>query len=74
MEDKDKIWEVEEVLQEDIQNFVEKMVIIGSDVEALYPSLDSVKCGKIVEEEVLRTKMKWEEIDYLEGTRMIVLN
>ena len=50
------------------------MVIIGSDVEALYPSLDSLECGKIVEEEILRTKIEWEDLDYLEGTRYIVLN
>ena len=35
--DMDRIWDVEEVLLEDIQNYEEKMVLVGSDVEALYP-------------------------------------
>ena len=70
----DGIWEVNEVLEEDIQEFEKRNEVIGSDVEALYPSLDVGEVGKIVEEEVLRTKIQWEDLDYLEGTRMIVLN
>ena len=72
--DENKVWEVSEVLQEDIQDVENKMVIVGSDVEALYPSLDVTGCGKIVLEEVMRTSITWEDLDYLEGTRMIVLN
>ena len=29
---------------------------------------------KIIEDEVMRTSIKWEDLDYLEGTRLIVLN
>ena len=50
------------------------MVVIGSDVEALYPSLDIEDCMKIIDEEGLRTSIKWEDLDYLEGTRLKVLN
>ena len=70
----DGIWEVNEVLEEDIQEFEKRNEVIGSDVEALYPSLDVGEVGKIVEGEVLRTKIQWEDLDYLEGTRIIVLN
>ena len=72
--DMDKEWEGSEVLQEHIQNMEEKMILVGCDVEALYPSLDLKECGKIVEEEVMRTSIQWEDLDYLEGTRLIALN
>ena len=39
------------------------MVVIGSDVEALYPSLDIEDCTKIIEEEMERTKIKWEGLE-----------
>ena len=74
IEDVDKTWEPQEVLSEDIQDFERNMVVIGSDVEALYPSLDIEDCTRIIEEEVERTKIKWEDLDYVEGTRLIVLN
>ena len=73
-EDVNRTWEPYEVLIEDIQDFERSMVVIGSDVEALYPSLDVEDCMKIIEEEVKRTSIKWEDLDYLEGTRLIVLN
>ena len=50
------------------------MDIIGADVEALYPSLDRDGSAKIVEQEVLRSTIRWEDLDYLEGARLIVLN
>ena len=59
---------------EDIQNFEVKMVIIGCDVEALYPSLEIDECCKVVEEEVMRSTITWGDIDYLEGARFIALH
>ena len=50
------------------------MVLIGCDVEALYPSLDAKECGDIVVEEVMRSSITWDGLDYLEGARMIALN
>ena len=70
----DKVWRPEEVLQEEIQDFEREMVVIGCDVESLYPNLDVEECGRIVEEEIMRTKITWEDLDYLEGCRMIALN
>ena len=61
MEMEDRVWRTHEVLEEDIQNHEVPMVLIGCDVEALYPSLDVKECGDIV-------------MDYLEGARMIALN
>ena len=72
--DEEKTWTPGEVLEEEIQNFEVKMEVIGADVEALYPSLDMKECARIVEIEVMRSTVKWEDIDYLEGTRMIALN
>ena len=72
--DMDKEWEGNEVLKEHIQDMEEKMILVGCDVEALYPSLDLKECGRIVEEEVMRTSIQWEDLDYLEGTRLIALN
>ena len=41
------------------------MVVKGSDVEALYPSLDIEYCVKIIDEEVMRTCIKWEDLDVI---------
>ena len=74
LEYKDRSWKVEEKLEEDIQNFETEMVVIGMDVEALYPSLDKEECSRIVREEVMRISMVWKNLDYLEGVRMVALN
>ena len=42
------------------------MVIIGS--------LEVEECGRIVGEEVMRNSVSWENIDYMEGARLIALN
>ena len=70
----DRVWHGEEVLEEDLQDFEQSMVVIGCDVEALYPSLDVKECWKIVEEEMMRSDIVWEDLDYLEGTRLIALS
>ena len=74
LEDIEKIWKPSEVLPEDIQDFEKEMVIIGCDVESLYPSLDTKDCGRLVEEEIMRTDIEFENLDYLEGARLIALN
>ena len=63
LEDNFKIWKTEEVLPEAIQDFEKEMVVVGCDVEALYPSLDPVECGRIVEEEIMRTSIRcWKQV------------
>ena len=74
LEDLDKRWKSKDMNKEDIQDFETAMVVIGCDVEALYPSLDAKRCSEIVRDEVMRSSITWEDIDYLEGTRFIALN
>ena len=74
LEDLDRVRGGPEVLPEDLQDVEAPFVLIGCDVEALYPSLDVGRCAKEVEEEVMRSSLRWEELDYLEGARLIALN
>ena len=74
LRDENKIWKSCEVLEEEIQDFNTEMVIIGCDVESLYPSLDKGETSRIVGEEMLRSEIVWEDLDYLEGARLIALN
>lgn len=73
-EETDRIWKSSASLPEDIQNFEVPSVIIGCDIETLYPSLDKKRTFAIVYEEVMRSTIKWEDLDFLEGTRQIALN
>lgn len=63
-----------DALPEDIQDYSIPFVIIGSDVESLYPSLDIDKVAKLVYEAILKSEMKWENIDFMEACRYIALN
>ena len=74
LEDEEKLWKPEEVLEEEIQDYEKKMTIIGCDVESLYPNLEVGECGEIIVEEILRSDITWEDLDYMEGARLIVLN
>ena len=74
MEDEDRLLESTEVLEEDLQDFSVPMVIVGSAVVSLYPNLVVDKIIQRVEEEVIRTDMKFENVDYLEATRYLALN
>ena len=74
VEDEDRSWNSKDVLEEDLQNFEVPQVIIGADVEALYPSLDTEECARIGKAETLRSKIRWNDLDYLEGARFIALN
>ena len=57
-----------------IHEFEKPMIIVGCDVEALYLSLKISEVAKIVEEEVKLSKVVWQDLDYQEGARLIVLN
>ena len=63
----------EQALPEDIQDFSSPMVIIGTDVVNLYPSLDIGEVVKIVGEAVKETVVRFEEVDYLEAARYVAL-
>ena len=63
-----------DALPEDLQDYESKMVLIGSDVVSLYPNLEVGKVVDTVREAVLKSKMTWEDVDYLEGVRYLALN
>ena len=73
-EDEDRRLDSTEVLKEDLQDFTVPTVIVGADVVSLYPNLNVDQVVKRIEEEVIRTDMKFEEVDYVEATRYLVLN
>ena len=50
------------------------MIIIGSDVAALYPNLDADQVATLVYQAVKKSKIKWKNVDYLEAVRYIALN
>ena len=47
-DDLDRIFRNVEALPEELQDFSIPMVIVGSDVEALYPSLDTERVARMV--------------------------
>ena len=63
-----------EVNREVLQDRDSPMVIVGSDVEALYPSLEDVKVAEICYKAVLESDMKFENIDYKEAVRYIAMH
>ena len=68
-EDLDRVFTAREVLQEDVQDQTIPMVIVGTDVESLYPNLIIKKVVEEVREAVMESEMVWEEVDYLEMAR-----
>ena len=57
-----------------IQAIDERVVIVGMDVEALYPSLLVKEIKKLVYEGVMESSLSWQGVDYREGLRFIALN
>ena len=72
--DIDRLVDSCEVNPEDLQDFSLPMVLVGSDVVSLYPSLDADKVAELVYNAVLKTDIKWTNVDYIEATRYIALN
>ena len=64
-DDLDRIIKSVKALPEDLQDFSLPMVLIGSDVEALYPSLNIDRVSQIVYEAILRSKVKRDNVDYM---------
>ena len=63
-----KLLRSQDVPREKVQDRSSPMVIVGSDVEALYPSLEDIKVAEICYNAVMKTKIKFDNIDYLEAT------
>ena len=73
-DDLDLMVSSKDVDNSDIQDWTLPMVLIGSDVAALYPSLVADLVGKTVYAAVMESDIKWEGIDYCEAVRYIALN
>ena len=50
-----------------IQDYSQKIQIVGSDVEALYPSLEAVEVAHIVYKAIMETEVKFAGVDYQEA-------
>ena len=73
-EDEDRIIDSREALEEDLQDYSVPMVMIGSDVVSLYPNLKVGQIVERIEDEMRRTDIKFENVDYLEAARYLALN
>jgi hypothetical protein len=49
------------------------MVLDGSDVEALYPSLKSERVAQLVYRAIMRSEVKFGSIDFVEAVRYIAM-
>ena len=65
---------MKELLEEDVQDQAVPMVVIGTDVESLYPSLVIRKVVEEVRSDIMESDIVFEETDYLEMARYIALN
>ena len=72
--DKSRIINSKEVNPEDLQDFTSPMVLVGTDVESLYPNLKVEAVSKRMKEAILESGMKWEDIDYMEAARYIAVS
>ena len=56
-----------------IQDRGSKIQIVGSDVEALYPSLEAVEVAQVVFNAMMKSEIKFRGMNYMEACRMIAL-
>ena len=56
-----------------IQDRGAKLQIVGSDVAALYPSLEAVEVAKIVYNAIMETDVKFSGVNYTEACQLIAL-
>ena len=57
-----------------VQSRDKKMLIVGSDVEALYPSLEDIEVAEIIYKAVLESSVEFDSIDYREAVKYISMN
>ena len=60
--------------KENVQDKSKPMVIVGSDVEALYPSLDDISVVNTAYQAVMDTELQFSNINYKDGVKYIVSN
>ena len=61
------------VVRSSVLNKGAKIQIVGSDMEALYPSLEAVEVAEIVYNAMMDTEVKFDNIDWQEGCKYIAL-
>ena len=69
----EKIEEMRGKREEDY-DWRDEYILVGTDVISLFPSLSSERTGKAVREQVRKSKMKWEDVDYMWLSLYIHLN
>ena len=69
-----KMVRARDALSDEIQDKTTPMLIVDSDVEALYPSLHDIAVADIYYQAVMNTTMKFHNINYKEAVRYIALN
>ena len=62
-----------EVANNLVQDNSSRIVIIGADVDALYPSLEGVQVAEIIYRAVMETTVEFKGVNYQEGCRYIAL-
>jgi hypothetical protein len=73
-DDLDRLVSSRDALPEDVQDYSLPIVLIGTDVEQLYPSLDADEVAEIIYQAIMLSEVKWDNIDYLEAVRFISLS
>ena len=63
----------EDVDNEMVQEEVE-LVVVGADVEALYPSLTDLEVAQICYDAVMNSKIKFNNVNYRRACMYIALN
>ena len=53
-----------------IQDNCLKIQVVGSDVEALYPSLEAIEVAQIVYKSIMESEVKFRGVDYQEACRL----
>ena len=56
-----------------IQDQSKRMVVVGADVEALYPSLEAIEVANIVFRAVQESEVYFEGVDFMEACKYIAL-
>jgi hypothetical protein len=57
-----------------VQDKSSNIVLVGSDVEALYPSLQDIQTANIIFRAIMETEIGFEGVHFQEAVRYIVLN
>ena len=57
-----------------LHDYTTALMIVGCDVEQLYPSMEMKLAAKLIEEAILNSEVEWKDLECVEGARMIEMN